>query len=109
MSPAEEVDPGLVQSSEQPGSLVKVVALKARAELNGDLGTLKQFDEKTERWQVQLNDGSVKLLLPENLDLAEAGKDVQCEGLQSLRFNGSALLASPHEKQLSKHIKCYKG
>ena len=45
------------------GSLVRVVALQARPELNGTLGRLLDFDEEKQRWQVLLNDGS-KLSLP---------------------------------------------
>jgi len=55
--------PGAISS----GMIVKLVALMARPDLNGQLGVALRFDEASGRWEVSLRDGSFKMMKPSNL------------------------------------------
>jgi len=49
------------------GKSVKIHDLKSATQLNGLPGTLRKFSDETGRWQVELDNGEVKALKPENL------------------------------------------
>jgi hypothetical protein len=51
----------------QPGSKIRVQGLQNARELNGMQGTCQHFEQG--RWRVQLRDGNVKNVKPENLQL----------------------------------------
>jgi len=53
----------------QPGSKIRVQGLQNARELNGMQGTCQHFEQG--RWRVQLQDGNVKNVKPENLQLAD--------------------------------------
>eukprot|EP00929_Paragymnodinium_shiwhaense_P031417 TRINITY_DN17603_c0_g1_i2.p1 TRINITY_DN17603_c0_g1~~TRINITY_DN17603_c0_g1_i2.p1 ORF type:complete len:1200 (+),score=276.52 TRINITY_DN17603_c0_g1_i2:156-3755(+) len=54
-----------------PGQRVVVTGLKARPELNGQLGAIVEYDETQGRWRVGMHDGSAKLFRRENLQHLE--------------------------------------
>ena len=84
------------------GSVVSLVRLQARPELNGRRGSLVAFDEGKGRWQVRVGNGTVLLLKPENLCSLATSEDVvvelimsqsQCSRKQALE----ALRANDHD------------
>lgn len=54
-----------------PASRVRIAGLKAQSHLNGQFGTLVEWDDADGRWRVRMNDGSGKMLRPANLDLVQ--------------------------------------
>eukprot|EP00927_Polykrikos_kofoidii_P082723 TRINITY_DN8299_c0_g1_i1.p1 TRINITY_DN8299_c0_g1~~TRINITY_DN8299_c0_g1_i1.p1 ORF type:complete len:663 (-),score=176.63 TRINITY_DN8299_c0_g1_i1:105-2093(-) len=59
---AREVEPLRV------GSIVRIHGLRGATHLNGIQVTLRKWDDESERWVLQLPDGSVKAIRPKNLD-----------------------------------------
>lgn len=53
-----------------PGQTVSIVGLKSNAQLNGLTGNILLWDNKQERWLVQMDDGSKKLFKGANLQAA---------------------------------------
>jgi len=70
-----EVPNGMFKSSHGDfarGHMVRILSLKARAELNGSLGKLVRYDTGCERWHVQLLPGLKTLKVrPDKLEAAE--------------------------------------
>lgn len=52
-----------------PGMRVRIVNLKARSDLNGKEGELREYVEDEERWKVWMEDGFGKMLRPGNLEI----------------------------------------
>jgi hypothetical protein len=50
------------------GATVKIDGLKARPDLNGELGVTLRFDERAGRWTVRLRNGEGKRVRPQNLE-----------------------------------------
>jgi len=51
-----------------PDARVRICGLVARGDLNGQEGSLVDFDENDERWRIIMDDGSGKLMRPQNLE-----------------------------------------
>lgn len=68
----------------ESGMSVRLKGLKAKPELNGKIGRLKEFVEEKGRWTVQIN-GTDSLLKEDNLELApvSAEPDVGADASQS--------------------------
>merc|ERR1719428_1976655 len=62
------------------GMRVRVAGLQAKPELNGQEGSLLEFNEQEGRWQVWMHDGSGKLLRPTNL--VPCGEETGGTGIQ---------------------------
>lgn len=71
-----------VQYELVPGVAVRLRDLKARPELNGQVGVTVEFDSKKERWQVKLLDSGEKMLL----------KAVNLQGMSSEEFKAEQTL-----------------
>mmetsp|Transcript_78955 Transcript_78955/g.143902 ORF Transcript_78955/g.143902 Transcript_78955/m.143902 type:complete len:817 (+) Transcript_78955:75-2525(+) len=68
-------DETAAQGQLSEGSRVRITGLRALAELNGQFGTVRGFDKKTERYVVELPGGVPKRIRPANLivsDMAQA-------------------------------------
>jgi len=55
----------------QEGDRVRLVGLKGRTDLNGNLGSIVEWDAAEERWKVAMDDGSGKMLRSCHLEIAE--------------------------------------
>ena len=53
----------------RPGCLVRLLGLERSPSLNGQIGEVIQYDSDKSRWQVELDDGSVKLFREANLQV----------------------------------------
>ena len=53
----------------RPGCLVRLLGLERSPSLNGQIGEVIQYDSDKTRWQVELDDGSVKLFREANLQV----------------------------------------
>ncbi|CAE8596229.1 unnamed protein product, partial [Polarella glacialis] len=60
----------------EAGARVRVGGLKSRAELNGCLGTVADWDQAEARWKVDMDDGSGKMLKAGNLEICESRPSV---------------------------------
>merc|ERR1719482_268387 len=65
---AAETNPG-DDTAYSIGQSVRVVGLKARADLNGLEGTIVEWDKGQNRWKVKMTDGTGKLFKTANLEL----------------------------------------
>jgi len=69
----------LAAQQEEPlgvGCTARVSNLRGATQLNGALVVLREFDADSQRWVVELEDGSMKSVLPSKLDLV-SGPQVQ--------------------------------
>ena len=54
---------------------MRVLQLQTRPELNGAEGTLVSFDEEDQRWNVLMDDGTSKMLRPDNVEVTTSHGD----------------------------------
>jgi len=71
LSDVADVSPPPVANGWQPGSRVCVDGLKTQPHLNGQLGTLVEWDDRQERWKVRMDDGSGKMFKIVNMKVPE--------------------------------------
>jgi len=77
-----------------PGSSVCVRGLQGRPELNGQVGTVVQWDDSEARWKVRMEDGSGKMLKPANLQVRTVSDHTAQFGNETIDFAPSGELPS---------------
>lgn len=70
-SQAKAFEPGHIQSLIVPGGKVQLHSLEGAAELNGIVGVCEKWESDKDRWTVRLQNGQIKSLKPDNLQLLD--------------------------------------
>lgn len=86
--------PSQLDTSFAPGQQVRVVGLNLRPDLNGQTGTISQWDEKESRWKVCMTDGSDKMFKTGNPEVISDAAFL-VEELSPLNKAAVVTLASP--------------
>jgi len=76
----------------RPGARIRASGLASKPEVNGQLGTVIDWDEKEQRWMVNMDDGARRSLKPGNVTVFEKrlgpGASVTVSNMENVELNG---------------------